>query len=493
MRDCRSHGQRRRCVRDSCRNGLVYVSFGDGSSSMTIATECQECGKQHRVPDDKAGRKFRCRACEAVVHIPDEYEAPIRPRRKPASKKRRDGGEGKKSRSKKSKSSANTGLIVGMATGGVVLVAGIAVGYFMLTGDSEELPPVAGRPEPATASQGGAPDTKTETVVDTVATIQTANSDIPTAADQTAVSPSNTDVTPDATDDEAAITELLTQFYEATDLPDRLRCVVDPPAVRTYMMQVYGDYFLKLAKGVVDPLRVKSVTIANRTRDGIVVTASFHSGTDFEYRVVSTADGYRIDWMYGRREHLLVSNIIDSGIKQRAWHVILPADAIDYRLRDSKKTDFLKGTTTTLGSTLPANYKDSECENVYYSTIRTTPNGLSESEVVVDIEVTVFKTEDFAQREMAIIRESAFGDPSSSFYCKEIPIPALGDERLCKQWKTFAPDVVFRKQHAVIRVSCRTVFPLANRTSNSSTNLTESIRVAVLQADVKEENIGPQN
>jgi len=93
--------------------------------------------------DDKAGRKFRCRACDAVVHIPDEdeYEAPSRPRRKPASKKGRAGGGKKKSRSKKSKSGANTGLIVGMGAGGVVLVAGIVVGYFMLTDDSRELPP----------------------------------------------------------------------------------------------------------------------------------------------------------------------------------------------------------------------------------------------------------------------------------------------------------------------------------------------------------------
>jgi hypothetical protein len=120
---------------------------------MTIRAECSECGKQYQMSDDKAGRKFRCRACEAVVHIPDEdeYEAPSRPRRKPASKKGRAGGRRKKSRSKKSKSGANTGLIVGMGAGGVVLVAGIVVGYFMLTGDSRELPPESSGPEPVAA------------------------------------------------------------------------------------------------------------------------------------------------------------------------------------------------------------------------------------------------------------------------------------------------------------------------------------------------------
>ena len=129
---------------------------------MTIRAECQECGKQYQMSDDKAGRKFRCRECEAVVHVPDdyedEYETPASPRRKPASKKGRAGGRGKKSRSKKSKSGANTGLIVGMGAGGVVLVAGIVVGYFMLTDDSRELPPESSGPEPVAAGS----DTKEE-------------------------------------------------------------------------------------------------------------------------------------------------------------------------------------------------------------------------------------------------------------------------------------------------------------------------------------------
>jgi hypothetical protein len=292
----------------------------------------------------------------------------------------------------------------------------------------------------------------------------------------------DTDATPNAMADEAAITELLTRFNEATDLPGRLRCVAEPLAVRTYMMQYYRDYYLKLAKGVVDPPRLKSVKITNRTRDFIAVTARFHDGTDFTYKVVNTADGYRIDWMYGRRDYLLANNIINSGIKQRAWDVILPADAIGYRLRDRKKTDFLKNTTITLGATLPANHKDSKCDNEYYTTIRTTPRGVSESEVVIDIEVTVFKSVDFAMREMNVIRKSAFEDPSSTFYCKEILIPAIGEECFCKQWDTFAPNVLIRKHHTVISVSCRTVFPRANRTTNSSSNLTESIRVARLQA-----------
>ena len=99
---------------------------------MTIRVECQKCSKQYQMSDDKAGRKFRCRACEAVIHIPDEaeyedeYEAPARPRRKPASKRGRAGGGRKKSRSKKSKSGANTGRMIGIAVG-VIAVTVISI------------------------------------------------------------------------------------------------------------------------------------------------------------------------------------------------------------------------------------------------------------------------------------------------------------------------------------------------------------------------------
>jgi len=113
---------------------------------MTINCECGNCGKEYRVSDERAGRKFRCRQCDADVHVPDgyedEYEVPSSPRRNPASKRRRSGGGGKQTRSKKSKSNTNTSLIVGIGAGSIVLVAGIVVGYFLLTGDSREVSPV---------------------------------------------------------------------------------------------------------------------------------------------------------------------------------------------------------------------------------------------------------------------------------------------------------------------------------------------------------------
>ena len=41
---------------------------------MSIQTVCQKCGQQYRVSDDRAGREFRCRECNTVCHVPDEYE-----------------------------------------------------------------------------------------------------------------------------------------------------------------------------------------------------------------------------------------------------------------------------------------------------------------------------------------------------------------------------------------------------------------------------------
>lgn len=37
---------------------------------MTIETECPECGKAYRIRDEMAGKRFRCKACQAAVTIP---------------------------------------------------------------------------------------------------------------------------------------------------------------------------------------------------------------------------------------------------------------------------------------------------------------------------------------------------------------------------------------------------------------------------------------
>lgn len=37
---------------------------------MTIEVTCQSCGKLYRVPDERAGQRFKCKSCEAVVEVP---------------------------------------------------------------------------------------------------------------------------------------------------------------------------------------------------------------------------------------------------------------------------------------------------------------------------------------------------------------------------------------------------------------------------------------
>ncbi|MCA9029370.1 MAG: hypothetical protein KDA66_01100 [Planctomycetaceae bacterium] len=38
---------------------------------MTIQVSCQDCGMAYEVPDEKAGKKFRCKQCQAIVSIPE--------------------------------------------------------------------------------------------------------------------------------------------------------------------------------------------------------------------------------------------------------------------------------------------------------------------------------------------------------------------------------------------------------------------------------------
>lgn len=37
---------------------------------MTIAISCPDCGRAYRLPDDKAGKRIRCKNCPAVIPVP---------------------------------------------------------------------------------------------------------------------------------------------------------------------------------------------------------------------------------------------------------------------------------------------------------------------------------------------------------------------------------------------------------------------------------------
>jgi len=106
---------------------------------MAIQFKCKKCGKDYKVSDDKAGKKFKCRQCAAPVQIPDtdvedlsedwdddeaESAAPVRRRSKSTTK-----SKSKAKDKKKSSSGANQNLLI---IGGIValLVVG-GGGYFL--------------------------------------------------------------------------------------------------------------------------------------------------------------------------------------------------------------------------------------------------------------------------------------------------------------------------------------------------------------------------
>lgn len=43
---------------------------------MTIIVKCFECEKRYRCPDERAGKRFKCRECETILTIPEPDEPP---------------------------------------------------------------------------------------------------------------------------------------------------------------------------------------------------------------------------------------------------------------------------------------------------------------------------------------------------------------------------------------------------------------------------------
>lgn len=43
---------------------------------MPISVSCSACGKQYNVKDEAAGKKFKCKECEAIVEVPDGSPQP---------------------------------------------------------------------------------------------------------------------------------------------------------------------------------------------------------------------------------------------------------------------------------------------------------------------------------------------------------------------------------------------------------------------------------
>lgn len=110
-----------------------------------IETQCAACGKRYQVGNERAGMKFRCRECDAIVRIPrgapssfdddfdeyddgydDDYRAP-RPARRARNR-----------RPPKKRPGSNAGVIVGAAVGGVVVLGGIVTGIVLFLNSSND-------------------------------------------------------------------------------------------------------------------------------------------------------------------------------------------------------------------------------------------------------------------------------------------------------------------------------------------------------------------
>lgn len=117
---------------------------------MSLIATCPDCGKKYKVGDDKAGKKIRCSACQAIITVPsaegdewdappeEEYDAPPPPPRTPSR-----GGAGRASSKGSKRSSQSSGmppalritLIIFGVLGGITLLGCggcyIATHYFI--------------------------------------------------------------------------------------------------------------------------------------------------------------------------------------------------------------------------------------------------------------------------------------------------------------------------------------------------------------------------
>ncbi|MCA9016360.1 MAG: DUF1559 domain-containing protein [Planctomycetaceae bacterium] len=109
---------------------------------MTISFQCKKCGKNYKVSDDKAGRKFKCRQCDAPVQIPetdvddlydDWEEEEVEPAPAPRSRKRNT-SKSKPSPKRKKKTSAGSNQNLLIIIGVAALLSLGGGGYFFFAG-----------------------------------------------------------------------------------------------------------------------------------------------------------------------------------------------------------------------------------------------------------------------------------------------------------------------------------------------------------------------
>ncbi len=138
----------------------VFCEWQPEGRFMSIAVECEICGKQYKLNDTLAGKKVNCKACGSAMMVPggedddDVMEVDDRPAR-------RKGAGGKKAGRGKKKSSG-AGLMIGLLLGGglaVVLVGGVVIFVVMRMMSGGNPQAAQNPPAPTTPAGSSTPGT----------------------------------------------------------------------------------------------------------------------------------------------------------------------------------------------------------------------------------------------------------------------------------------------------------------------------------------------
>lgn len=101
---------------------------------MAIKVECPQCDKAYRLPDESAGKKFRCKACSAVITVPaaEDVEVDISDdvieEDDPPVRRKTAGNKPKRKKSKPAPQGISPLVWIGGGAGAVVLFACVLVG-----------------------------------------------------------------------------------------------------------------------------------------------------------------------------------------------------------------------------------------------------------------------------------------------------------------------------------------------------------------------------
>ena len=130
---------------------------------MAIRATCEGCFMEYKVPDDRAGKAFKCKECGGAVRVPRAgQQSASPPAASPPPKQRKSAGSKRPSSKKRKKPSSSAGTWIGV---GVAVMAVVGLGaYFMKPGaENEQAAGDADGGDPAGATGGDGATTASTT------------------------------------------------------------------------------------------------------------------------------------------------------------------------------------------------------------------------------------------------------------------------------------------------------------------------------------------